>query len=132
MAEFLDDVGRQLQPYASLNVAPTLGARNFGGFGLRRILVFGAALPAIGAISFVLLSPTTLPLVAGLGSLNMGFGTGFPSIAATCSSRIVAGGRNVVLPQPQIFLPAISVALLEPRCWARCSTPALHETIRES
>jgi len=34
LAEFFDDVGRQLQPYASLNVAATLDARNFGGFGL--------------------------------------------------------------------------------------------------
>lgn len=63
-------------------IAATLGARNFGRFGLRRILVFGAALLPVGAIPFVLLSPTTSPLMAGLGSLIMGFGMGFLSTAA--------------------------------------------------
>jgi EmrB/QacA subfamily drug resistance transporter len=63
-------------------IAATLGARNFARFGLRPILVFGAALLPIGAIPFVLLSPTTPPLVAGLGSLIMGFGMGFLSTAA--------------------------------------------------
>lgn len=63
-------------------IAATLGARNFARFGLRPILVFGAALLPIGAISFVFLSPTTQPLLAGLGSLVMGFGMGFLSTAA--------------------------------------------------
>jgi EmrB/QacA subfamily drug resistance transporter len=63
-------------------IAATLGARNFARFGLRPILVFGATLLPIGAIPFVLLSPTTTPLVAGLGSLIMGFGMGFLSTAA--------------------------------------------------
>jgi predicted MFS family arabinose efflux permease len=63
-------------------IAATLGARNFARFGLRRILVFGAALLPAGAIPFVLLLPTTQPLVAGLGSLIMGFGMGFLSTAA--------------------------------------------------
>jgi EmrB/QacA subfamily drug resistance transporter len=63
-------------------IAATLGARNFARFGLRPILVFGAGLLPIGAIPFVLLSPTTTPLVAGLGSLIMGFGMGFLSTAA--------------------------------------------------
>ncbi|WP_277982871.1 hypothetical protein [Sphingomonas faeni] len=82
MAEFVDDVGRQRQPYASLNVAPTLRARDLARFGLPRILVFGAALLPVGVIPFVPPSPITPPLVAGLGSLTMGFGTGFPSTAA--------------------------------------------------
>ena len=63
-------------------IAATLGARNFARFGLRRILVFGALLLPAGAIPFVLLSPTASPLVAGLGSLVMGFGMGFLSNAA--------------------------------------------------
>jgi EmrB/QacA subfamily drug resistance transporter len=45
-------------------IAATLGARNFGRFGLRRILVFGAALLPVGAVPFVLLSPSTSPLVS--------------------------------------------------------------------
>ena len=63
-------------------IAATLGARNFGRFGLRPILILGAALLPVGAIPFVLLSPLSSPLVAGFGSLVMGFGMGFLSTAA--------------------------------------------------
>jgi EmrB/QacA subfamily drug resistance transporter len=63
-------------------IAATLGARNFARFGLRPILIAGAALLPVGAIPFVLLSPTMSPLVAGLGSLVMGFGMGLFSTAA--------------------------------------------------
>jgi EmrB/QacA subfamily drug resistance transporter len=63
-------------------IAATVGARNFARFGLRPILVAGAALLPIGGAAFVLLSPGTSPLVAGLGSLVMGFGMGFFSTAA--------------------------------------------------
>lgn len=63
-------------------IAATLGARNFTRFGLRPTLIFGAALLPVGAIAFVLLSPTMSPLVAGAGSLIMGFGMGFLSTAA--------------------------------------------------
>ena len=63
-------------------IAATLGARNFTRFGLRPILIAGAALLPIGAVAFVVLSPTMSPLVAGLGSLVMGFGMGFFSTAA--------------------------------------------------
>ncbi len=63
-------------------ISATLGARNFARFGLRPILVLGAALLPIGAIAFVFLTPAMSPLVAGLGSLVMGFGMGFLSTAA--------------------------------------------------
>lgn len=63
-------------------IAATLGARNFARFGLRPILVAGAALLPLGATAFVILSPTASPLVAGFGSLIMGFGMGFLSTAA--------------------------------------------------
>lgn len=63
-------------------IAATLGARSFVRFGLRPILVTGAALLPLGAIPFVVLSPTMSPLVAGFGSLVMGFGMGFLSTAA--------------------------------------------------
>ncbi|WP_260599478.1 MDR family MFS transporter [Sphingomonas endolithica] len=63
-------------------IAATLGARNFARFGLRPILIVGAALLPLGAVAFVILSPTMSPLVAGLGSLVMGFGMGFFSTAA--------------------------------------------------
>lgn len=63
-------------------IAATLGARNFARFGLRPVLITGAVLLPIGALPFVLLAPTMSPLVAGLGSLVMGFGMGFFSTAA--------------------------------------------------
>ncbi|MEG3166107.1 MDR family MFS transporter [Sphingomonas sp. PB2P19] len=63
-------------------IAATLGARNFARFGLRPILIAGATLLPIGAIAFVVLGPNMSPLVAGLGSLVMGFGMGFFSTAA--------------------------------------------------
>jgi EmrB/QacA subfamily drug resistance transporter len=63
-------------------VAATLGARNFARFGLKPIMIAGAALLPLGAVAFVLLSPTMSPLIAGLGSLTMGFGMGFFSTAA--------------------------------------------------
>lgn len=63
-------------------IAATLGARNFARFGLRPVLITGAVLLPVGAIAFVVLSPTMSPLVAGLGSLVMGFGMGFFSTAA--------------------------------------------------
>jgi EmrB/QacA subfamily drug resistance transporter len=63
-------------------IAATLGARNFARFGLRPILIAGAALLPVGAIAFAVLSPRMSPFVAGLGSLVMGFGMGFFSTAA--------------------------------------------------
>ena len=63
-------------------IAATLGARNFARFGLRRILIAGAGLLPTGGLVFVFLSPDVSPLLAGLGSLVMGFGMGFFSTAA--------------------------------------------------
>ena len=63
-------------------ISATLGAHNFARFGLRPILIAGAALLPLGGIAFVVLSPSMSPLVAGLGSLVMGVGMGFFSTAA--------------------------------------------------
>jgi EmrB/QacA subfamily drug resistance transporter len=63
-------------------IASTIGARNFGRFGLRPILVFGTALLPVGALPFVMLTPDSSPFLAGLGSLILGFGMGFLSTAA--------------------------------------------------
>ena len=63
-------------------IAATWSARNFHRFGLRRVLIAGGVLIALGGVPFVLLSPATSPYVAGLGSLVMGFGMGFFNTAA--------------------------------------------------
>jgi EmrB/QacA subfamily drug resistance transporter len=63
-------------------IAATFGARNFHRFGLRRVLVAGGVLIALGGLPFVLLSPAVSPYVAGAGSLVMGFGMGFFNTAA--------------------------------------------------
>jgi MFS family permease len=63
-------------------VGATLAARNFGRFGLRGILLFGAAVMPAGAIAFVLLDQNASPVLAGTGSIVMGLGMGFFSTAA--------------------------------------------------
>ncbi len=63
-------------------IGATLAARNFVRFGLRPTLLFGAVLMPVGAVAFVVLSASSSPVVAGLGSTIMGFGMGFLSTAA--------------------------------------------------
>jgi EmrB/QacA subfamily drug resistance transporter len=63
-------------------IGATLAAKNFSRFGLRRTLLFGAALLPVGALAFLLLAPGASPVVAGLGSAVMGLGMGFLSTSA--------------------------------------------------
>ena len=63
-------------------IAATWSARNFSRFGLRRVLIAGGVLIALGGVPFVLLAPGMSPYVAGFGSLVMGFGMGFFNTAA--------------------------------------------------
>ncbi|MGE5722179.1 MAG: MFS transporter, partial [Sphingomonadales bacterium] len=63
-------------------IGATIAARNFVRIGLRRTMLIGGALLPVGAVPFVLLNPASSPLVAGAGSLVMGFGMGFLSNAA--------------------------------------------------
>jgi MFS family permease len=60
----------------------TLAARQFHRLDLHRLLVTGACLLPVGAFLFVLLTPQSSPLIAGLGSLIMGFGMGIFSLSA--------------------------------------------------
>jgi EmrB/QacA subfamily drug resistance transporter len=63
-------------------VGATLAARYFARFGLRRTLIFGAALLPVGATAFVTLGPASSPVVASVGSIVMGLGMGFLSTSA--------------------------------------------------
>lgn len=63
-------------------IGATVAARNFGRFGLRATLLFGAALLPLGALAFLVLAPGRSPVVAGLGSMVMGLGMGFLSTSA--------------------------------------------------
>jgi EmrB/QacA subfamily drug resistance transporter len=63
-------------------VGATLGARLFTRVGLRPLLVLGTVLQPIGATLFVLLTPSSSPLMAGVGSLIMGFGMGLLSVSS--------------------------------------------------
>ena len=63
-------------------IGATLAAKNFSRFGLRAILLFGAALLPAGALAFLYLAPGTSPVLAGGGSAIMGLGMGFLSTSA--------------------------------------------------
>jgi MFS family permease len=62
--------------------AATVAARTFHIFGLRRTLVAGTMLIPFGAVVFVLLTPDSSPILAGAGSLVMGFGMGLVSVSS--------------------------------------------------
>jgi len=60
----------------------TLSAKSLHRFGLRQLLWSGSCIIPLGALCFVLLTPESTPLLAGLGSLIMGLGMGIASISA--------------------------------------------------
>ena len=60
----------------------TLSTRIYRIYGLRAVLVGGAALLPFGACAFLLLGPGATPFIAGVGSFIMGFGMGLLSSAA--------------------------------------------------
>jgi MFS family permease len=64
-------------------VAATVGVRvGFRRFGLRPMMRAGGVMVAAGVLVFVALDAATPPLVAGLGSLVVGFGMGLLSSAS--------------------------------------------------
>ena len=63
-------------------IGATVASRIFHQVGVRTTLLFGAGLLPIGALAFLTLSPTTSPVIAGLGSIVMGLGMGFLSTSA--------------------------------------------------
>jgi EmrB/QacA subfamily drug resistance transporter len=72
-------------------VSATLTARLLHRFGLHQLLLTGALLLPVGAALFVLLTPQSSPIVAGIGSLVMGFGMGLLSVSSLVLIQEVAG-----------------------------------------
>ncbi len=60
-------------------VGATIAVRFFKRFGVRSVLRVGGALVPAGALVFVILNAESSPVVAGLGSLIIGFGMGLLS-----------------------------------------------------
>ena len=63
-------------------IGATLAAHALVRFGLRSVLVLGSVLLPVGAIAFLLLTPGSSPILAGAGSLVMGFGMGLLSTSS--------------------------------------------------
>jgi MFS family permease len=63
-------------------ITATYAARNLVRFGLRPILIAGCLLMPVGASAFLLLDAGSSPLLAGAGSLVIGFGMGCLSTAS--------------------------------------------------
>jgi EmrB/QacA subfamily drug resistance transporter len=63
-------------------IGATATAKSFHRFGLRQLMLVGGAVIPCGAVFFVMLTPESSPLLAGIGSLIMGLGMGISSV--TC------------------------------------------------
>jgi len=62
-------------------VGATLGARSLRRIGARPLTIAGGIGQLIGSVFFVILDPQSSPVIAGVGSLIMGFGMGLFSNA---------------------------------------------------
>ncbi len=60
----------------------TFTARMFQRIGLRPLMVAGSFLVPAGATVFIFLAPESSPIIAGFGSLVMGFGMGLLSVSS--------------------------------------------------
>jgi EmrB/QacA subfamily drug resistance transporter len=63
-------------------IGATVAAKNFGRFGLKPTMLFGAVMLPIGATAFVVLAAGSSPVLAAVGSAVMGLGMGFLSTSA--------------------------------------------------
>ena len=72
----------------------TIGARLFHRFGLHQLLLTGAVFLPVGAALFVLLTPRSSPVVAGLGSAIMGLGMGLLSVSSLVLVQEVVDGSH--------------------------------------
>lgn len=72
----------------------TLASRQFGRFGLKPFMIAGGIIIPLGAILLTFLSPGSSPVLAGAGSLIMGFGMGLLNIAALILTQESVGATE--------------------------------------
>ena len=72
----------------------TIAARTFHRIGLRRVLVTGSFFLPVGAACFVMLTPQSSPIVAGVGSALMGLGMGLSSVCCLVLIQETAGSSQ--------------------------------------
>ena len=60
----------------------TIASRKFTRFGLRPMMIAGSVFIPLGTSLFTILTPSSSPVLAGAGSLIMGFGMGLLNIGA--------------------------------------------------
>ena len=72
-------------------IGATIAARGFSRFGLRPILLAGGGLLPVGASAFLFLHEGSSPVLAGAGSIVLGFGMGFLSTTAIVIVQDVVG-----------------------------------------
>jgi EmrB/QacA subfamily drug resistance transporter len=63
-------------------VGSIIAAKLFPRYGLRRMLIIGSLLVPMGVFVFIFLTPTSTPVLAGFGSLVIGFGMGFMGVCS--------------------------------------------------
>ncbi len=81
-----------------------LASRLFHRFELRHLLVTGALLQPLGAVFFVVLTPTASPLLPAMGSLVMGFGMGLISVPSlVLIQEIVDAGQRGAVTASNVF-----------------------------
>ncbi len=90
----------------------TLASRLFHRYSLRRLLVTGVLLQPLGAGCLVLLTPASSPVIAGVGSLIMGFGMGLISVSSlVLLQEIVEPGERGSVTASNIFSRNLGSAL---------------------
>jgi MFS family permease len=82
----------------------TTAARTFHRIGLRRILIGGGFFLPLGALPFALLTPSSSPVTAAIGSLVAGLGMGTSSVCCmVLLQEIVAGSQRGVATASNLF-----------------------------
>jgi MFS family permease len=75
-------------------VGATIAARSYSRWSLRQVFLCGTFAMPIGASLFVLLKPTSSPVLAALGSLIIGLGLGTVGVTSLVMIQQIVSSRN--------------------------------------